>query len=142
MRSAGIHAAACGIASVSRADGPPNNSFWPMVAASCARWAAASITSTAAAARARSRSMPSNAPDAARLSSTRLLTARGLIRRAKSARSTNGWSARDALERRERIEDRVALDVELDAGLVHRGRLDLDAEPHRLGTEFGELVGV
>ena len=50
--------------------------------------------------------------------------------------------AADALEGRERVVDGVAVDVELDAGAVDRGRLDLDAEPHRLGAEFGELVGV
>ena len=75
------------------------------------------------------------------------------MRLAKSARSANGRSARastiastacaaDAFERRERVVDGVALDLEVDAGAVDRGRLDLDAEPFRLGAEFGELVGI
>ena len=48
----------------------------------------------------------------------------------------------DALERRERVDDAFALDLELDAGAVDRRRLDLDAEALGLGAEFGELVGV
>ena len=50
--------------------------------------------------------------------------------------------AADAAQRRERIVNGAALDVELDAGAVDRRRLDLDAEPLGLGAEFGELVGV
>ena len=50
--------------------------------------------------------------------------------------------AADAAQRRERVVDGVALDVEFDAGAVDRRRLDLDAEPLGLGAEFGELVGV
>jgi len=42
-------------------------------------------------------SSASKAPDAARLSSTRLLTARGLIRCAKSERSRKGVSPRAAM---------------------------------------------
>ena len=38
--------------------------------------------------------------------------------------------------------DRVALDLEIYAGAVDRGRLDLDAEPLRLGAEFRKLVGI
>ena len=48
----------------------------------------------------------------------------------------------DALERRERVMDRVALDLEGHARAIDRRRLDLDAEPLGLGAEFGELVGV
>ena len=36
----------------------------------------------------------------------------------------------------------VALHLEVDAGAVDRGRLDLDAEPLGLGAEFRELVGI
>ena len=46
------------------------------------------------------------------------------------------------MQRRQRIVDGVAGDLELDAGTVDRGRLDLDRQPLRLGAEFGELVGV
>jgi len=52
------------------------------------------IASTAAFARARFGSSVSKAPEAARLSSTRLLTARGLMRQAKSVKSVNGFSPR------------------------------------------------
>ena len=50
--------------------------------------------------------------------------------------------AADAAQRRERVVDGVAVDVEVDARAVDRRRLDLDAEPLGLGAEFGELVGV
>ena len=50
--------------------------------------------------------------------------------------------AADAAQRRERVVDGIAVDVEFDAGAVDRRRLDLDAEPLGLGAEFGELVGV
>ena len=103
--------------------------------------------------RARLPSSASNAPAAARLSSTRLLTARGLMRRAKSERSANGSLAArlddrldrlaaDALEGGERVVDGAALHLEGDAGAVDRGRLDLDAEPLGLGAKFRELVGI
>ena len=109
-------------------------------------------------ARARSGSSSSRAPAAIRFSSVRLLSTRGLMRRARSARSLNGLSPRastsasiglppDALDGGERIADRarafrVVGDVEHDAGAVDRGRLDPDAEALRLAAEFGELVGV
>ena len=48
----------------------------------------------------------------------------------------------DAFQRGERVMDRAALDVEIDAGAVDRRRLDLDAEPLRLGAEFRQLVGI
>ena len=75
------------------------------------------------------------------------------MRLAKSARSANGRSAArlddrldrlpaDAFERRERVVDGVAVDVEGDARAIDRRRLDLDAEPLRLGAEFRELVGI
>src|ERR1700757_480350 len=48
----------------------------------------------------------------------------------------------NALEGCERIIDRVLADLEGRPRAVDVGRLDLDAEPLRLGTEFGELVGV
>jgi hypothetical protein len=72
--------------------------------------------STAASTRARLASSVSNAPAAAE--------------RAVAARLDDRFHglAADALERRERVVDRVALDVEFDAGAVDRGRLDLDAE--------------
>jgi hypothetical protein len=80
-------------------------------------------------------SSSSKAPAAARLSSTRLLTARGLMRCAKSPRSRNGRSPRaatigldrlraDALQRRERIVDGVAFDFETSARPVDRWRFD------------------
>ena len=50
--------------------------------------------------------------------------------------------APDALERGERVVDRVRLDVEIDTRAIDRRRLDLDAEPLRLGAEFGKLVGI
>ena len=75
------------------------------------------------------------------------------MRPAKSARSRNGPLARapddrldrlpaDALQGGERVDDRVAVDLERDPRAVDRRRLDLDAEPLGLGAEFGELVGV
>ena len=36
----------------------------------------------------------------------------------------------------------LVLDLELDAGAVHRRRIEPDAEALRLGAEFGELVGI
>ena len=48
----------------------------------------------------------------------------------------------DAVQRRQRIVDRLALDLEGDARPVDRRRHDLDAEPLGLGAEFGELVGI
>src|SRR6185437_10748252 len=48
----------------------------------------------------------------------------------------------DAFQRSERIVDRIVADLEGCAGTIDVGRLDLDAEPLRLGAEFGELVGV
>ena len=48
----------------------------------------------------------------------------------------------DAFERRQRVVDGVALDVEGHAGAVDRRRLDLDAEPLRLGAELRQLVGI
>ena len=119
-------AAPRGSASVSRAAAPPNRSFCPIVAASCARCAAASIASTAAAARARLRldaveragggeAFQHALVDRARIDAAgeigevgeRLLAARGDDRLDRLAA--------DALERRERVVDRVAFDVELDA---------------------------
>src|SRR6185312_2752425 len=47
----------------------------------------------------------------------------------------------DAFERGERIDDRLAVDSELDAGAVDRRGIDLDAEPLGFRAEFGELVG-
>ena len=102
---------------------PPNISFCPTETASCVRCAVDMIASTAACARARFGSSASKAPEAARLSSTRLLTARGLMRRAKSVKIGERLVAArrddrvhrlpaDAFERRERVVDRVAFDVE------------------------------
>ena len=76
-----------------------------------------------------------------------------MTRAAKSARSANGRAVArrddrldrlpaDAFERGERVDDRVAVDLEFDAGAVDRRRIDLDAEPLGLGAEFGELVGI
>ncbi len=48
----------------------------------------------------------------------------------------------DAFERRERVIDRVALDLEGRARAIDRRRLDLDVEPLGLGAEFRQLVGV
>ena len=48
----------------------------------------------------------------------------------------------DALERGERVNDRIAIDLEIDAGAIDRRRRDVDAEPFGLGAEFGELVGI
>ena len=48
----------------------------------------------------------------------------------------------DALERRERVIDRVAFDLEGRARAIDRRRLDLDVEPLGLGAEFRKLVGV
>ncbi|VCU09306.1 hypothetical protein RHODGE_RHODGE_02480 [Rhodoplanes serenus] len=48
----------------------------------------------------------------------------------------------DALDGGERVEDRVAVDVEVDARAVDRRRRHRDAEPLRLRAEIGELVGV
>ena len=136
------------------ADGPAAEQFAlpdrRRVVARCAR---PSTASTAAKTRARFLSNASNAPAAARLSSTRLLTARGLTRPAKSARSANGpLVARgddrldrlpaDAFESGERVDDRVAVDLEIDRRAIDRRRIDLDAEPFGLGAEFGELVGI
>ena len=152
-RSAGSHGSAAGRASFSwpagrrtARSGRPRRRH-----ARAAPWRAAYRPPHARAAR--FGSIASNAPAAARLSSTRLLTARGLMRRAKSARSANGRLAArgddrfdrllaDALERRQRIMDGVALDLEGHAGAVDRRRLDLDRQPLGLGAEFGELVGV
>ena len=75
------------------------------------------------------------------------------MRPAKSARSANGALAArghdrldrlpaDALERGERVDDGVAVDLECDRRAVDRRRIDLDAEPFGLGAEFGELVGI
>ena len=75
------------------------------------------------------------------------------MRRAKSARSANGLLAArgddrldrlraDAFERGQRVVDGVAVDIELDAGAVDAGRLDLDAEPLGLGAKLRQLVGV
>ena len=50
--------------------------------------------------------------------------------------------AADAAQRRQRVVDGVALDLEFDARAIDRRRLDLDAEPFGLGAKFGELVGV
>ena len=103
--------------------------------------------------RARFFSNASNAPAAARLSSTRLLTARGLTRAGEigeigelpvAARGNDRFDRllADALERRERIDDGVAVDFEVDRRAVDRRRIDLDAEPFGFGAEFGELVGI
>ena len=64
--------------------------------------------------------------------------------RALAARREDGFDglAADAAQRRQRVMDGVAGGIEFDAGAIDRGRLDLDAEPLRLGAEFGELVGV
>ena len=83
----------------------------------------------------------------------RLLIARGLTRAAKSASEVNDALAPrlhdqlhrlrpDPLQRGQRIIDGVLADLEGRAGAVDGGRLDLDAEPLRLGAELGELVGV
>ncbi len=96
-RSAGSQGSIVGRRIASRAAGPPNeNCSAPLSIASCARCATASMESTAAETRARFASSASKAPAAARLSSTRLLTARGLIRLAKSERSANGLPPRAA----------------------------------------------
>ena len=50
--------------------------------------------------------------------------------------------AADAAQRRQRVVDGVARDIEFDARAIDRGRLDLDGKPLGLGAEFGELVGV
>ena len=95
-RSAGGHGSADGSTSGVRAAGPPNSSDCPTSADSCdalrrsqdrvdRREGARAVASSS-----------SNAPEAARLSSTRLLTARGLMRLAKSERSANGRSPRAA----------------------------------------------
>ena len=87
-----------------------------MVAASWLRWHADSIGSTPAKTRARLGSSASNAPAAARLSSTRLLIARGLTRRGEIGEIdvNSPLAARlddqldrlraDALERGQRVE--------------------------------------
>ena len=111
------------------------------------------MASTAAKTRARFASMPSKAPaadqafdhplvDGARVDAAgevgkvgeRLFAARGNDRLDRLPA--------DAAQRRQRIVDGVAGNLELDAGTVDRGRLDLDRQPLRLGAEFRELVGV
>ena len=56
---------------------------------------------------------------------------RGTACRRAPRRSPSTASRADALERRERVVDRVALDVEIRARAIDRRRLDLDAEPLR-----------
>ena len=48
----------------------------------------------------------------------------------------------DAFEARQRVIDGAVADFEGRAGAIDRGRLDLDAEPLRLGAKFRELVGI
>jgi len=153
MRSAGSQGTAAGIVSASRAAGPPNNSFWPTVAASCARCAAARMTSTAATARS---PLALDAIEGARrreafehaLVDGAWIDAAGEIGQIREgmvgARRHDRLDrlASHALEGRQRVVDGVAGDVELDTGAIDRGRLDLDAEPHRLGAELRQLVGI
>ena len=48
----------------------------------------------------------------------------------------------DTFERSERVDDRVAVDLEIDSRAVDRRRIDLDAEALCFRAEFGELVGI
>ena len=110
-------------------------------------------------ARARSGSSSSKAPQQARFSSTFLLTSRGLIRRAKSARLANGRSPRDAtieaacpsptpLIAPKRVADRELCRPRRaprrnrrPSGMIDGGSTTMPEAP-RLVAKLGELVGV
>ena len=83
--------------------------------------------------------------DFARVDATREIAEIGEGRLAARRDDGGGLAGADALHGGERVTDRapfaLPLDREIDAGLVDRGRLDLDAETARLVAEFGELVG-
>ena len=152
-RSAGSHASTAGNRNGSAAAGPPNSSDWPSAASSCARCAVAKHGvdrrehAGAARLQAVERAGGGEAFQHAFVDGARIDAAGevgNVLERLVVARGENAVDrlAADAAQRRERIVNGAALDVELDAGAVDRRRLDLDAEPLGLGAEFGELVGV
>src|SRR5262245_8102820 len=48
----------------------------------------------------------------------------------------------DAFERRERVNDCVAVDFEIDRRAVHRRRVDLETKSFSLSPEFRQLVSI